>query len=271
MLKCRVASLPYLVWAAIFILLPMAMVCWYALTDADGTFTPENITAIGQHTPVLIRSMGLALVATAICILLAFPFSFVLSRIRGVSQTTLMMLLMLPMWMNFLLRTYSWMSLLENNGIINRILMAIGLEPLALINTPGAVVLGMVYNYLPFAVLPMHSVMVKIDNSLIEAAQDLGASRLRVFSRLVLPLSVPGITTAITTVFVPAVSTFTISQMLGGSSNILIGDLIQTQFLGNAYNPHLGSAMSLVLMAVVLVCMSIANQFDDEEMGGMLL
>lgn len=271
MLKRREAAYPYLIWSAVFIIAPLFMVIWYAFTDSAGNFTPQNITEIGRYTPVLVRSMWLALLATVICIVMAFPISFVISRMEGITQSTFLMLLMLPMWMNFLLRTYSWMSLLENNGLINRFLGLFGVEPLSLINTQGAVVLGMVYNYLPFAILPLYSIMTKIDNSLIEAAHDLGADKIRVVTKLLIPLSMPGITTAITTVFVPAVSTFIISRMLGGGGNILIGDLIEMQFLGNAYNPHLGSAMALVLMAVVLLCMSITNSFDDEEMEGMLL
>ena len=182
------------------------------------------------------------------------------------------MLVMLPMWMNFLLRTYAWMTLLERNGLINRFFALFGLGPFEMINTQGAVVLGMVYNYLPFMILPLYTIMVKIDDRIIEAAQDLGANSFHVFSKVVLPLSVPGITTGITMVFVPAVSTFIISRMLGGGGNLLIGDLIDLQFLGNAYNPNLGAAISLVLMVLILLCMSIMNQFDnDEGMEGALL
>ena len=175
------------------------------------------------------------------------------------------MLVMLPMWMNFLLRTYAWMTILENNGILNRFFGLFGLGPFEMINTQGAVVLGMVYNYLPFMILPLYSIMEKIDGSVIEAAQDLGCSSMGVMRKVVLPLSVPGITSGITMVFVPAVSTFIISKMLGGGGNLLIGDIIDLQFLGLDYNPHLGSAISLVLMVLILLCMSIFNQFDNEE------
>ena len=183
------------------------------------------------------------------------------------------MLIMLPMWMNFLLRTYAWMTLLEKNGWINRALSLIGLGPFEMINTQGAVVLGMVYNYLPFMILPLYSVMTKIENHTIEAAQDLGAGSVRVFTKVVIPLSMPGIASGITMVFVPAVSTFIISRMLGGGANMLIGDLIDLQFLGNSYNPNLGAAISLVLMVFILLCMSITNQLDngDEEMEGKML
>uniref|UniRef100_UPI003AEF4B44 ABC transporter permease n=1 Tax=Hominenteromicrobium sp. TaxID=3073581 RepID=UPI003AEF4B44 len=173
----------------------------------------------------------------------------------------------------FLLRTYAWMSLLEHNGIINRFLGLLGVGPFNMINTSGAVVLGMVYNYLPYMVLPLYTIMVKIDNSVIEAAQDLGASQFHILSRVLVPLAMPGITTGITMVFVPSISTFIISRMLGGGSNLLIGDLIDMQFLGSAYNPNLGSAISLVLMVIILICMGIMNQFDDGENvgGGMIL
>ena len=176
--------------------------------------------------------------------------------------------------MNFLLRTYAWMTLLEDSGLINTALTALGLPPVKLINTAGAVVLGMVYNYIPYMILPLYSILTKIDGSVIEAAQDLGANRLRVFLRVILPMSMPGMISGVTMVFVPSVSTFIISKMLGGGGNLLIGDLIDMQFLGNAYNPNLGSAISLVLMVLILICMGIMNQFDDgsENMeGGMML
>ncbi len=187
---------------------------------------------------------------------------------RVAHQRMMLMLVMLPMWMNFLLRTYAWMSLLERNGLINRLFGLIGLGPFQMINTQGAVVLGMVYNYLPFMILPLYTVMVKIDHSIIEAAQDLGGGHLSVLTKVLLPLSLPGISTGITMVFVPAISTFIISRMLGGTA--LIGDLIELQFLGNSYNYNLGSAMSLVLMVIVLLCLSITNQLSDEGMEGVV-
>lgn len=270
-MKTKIASVPYIIWMLIFIIAPLGLVGWYALTDKDGNFSLENLSTMGQYTPVFARSIWLAMIATVICLLLAFPLAYIISRLSGSKQTLVIMLIMLPMWMNFLLRTYAWMTLLENNGLINKFLGLFGIGPFQMINTQGAVVLGMVYNYLPFMIMPLYSVMTKIDNSLIEAAQDLGCSMFKVMLKVVVPLSVPGITTGITMVFVPSISTFIISRMLGGGGNILIGDLIEMQFLGNSYNPHLGSAMALVLMVIVLFCMSIANQFDDEEMEGMIL
>jgi len=178
---------------------------------------------------------------------------------------------MLPMWMNFLLRTYSWMSILENTGLLNQLLTLIGLPTVRIINTHGAIVLGMVYNFLPFMIMPIYSVIVKIDRNLIEAAQDLGAPTLAVFRRVVLPLSLPGVLSGITMVFVPAVSTFAISQLLGGSKDLLLGDLIEMQFLGSAYNPHLGSAIALVMMIIVMICMGLMNKFGDGEEQAVIL
>ena len=181
------------------------------------------------------------------------------------------MLVMLPMWMNFLLRTYGWMTLLENEGLINKTAGLLGLGPFHMINTQGAVVLGMVYNYLPFMILPLYSIMVKIDKSIIEAAQDLGANSFHVIFRILMPLSLPGIISGITMVFVPSISTFVISKLLGGGSNMLIGDLIEQQFLGTTYNPYLGSALSLVLMVIMLIIMGIINSLGEDEMEGMLI
>lgn len=272
MKKFSYASIPYLVWSAIFVVVPLGLVAFFAFTTSDGAFTIDNISRVSTYTPVFVRSVWLALIATAICLLLGYPLAYIMSRAMPNNQRTLVMLVMLPMWINFLLRTYAWMSLLENNGIINSLITAIGFQPLRMINTPGAVVLGMVYNYLPFMITPLYSVMTKIDRNVLEAADDLGANGLHRFVRVILPLSMPGITTGITMVFVPAISTFIISRMLGGGSNMLVGDLIDAQFLGNAYNPNLGAAISLVLMTFILLFMSLLNQFDDsEEKEGMLV
>lgn len=267
----RSAAAPYLVWIAVFTVLPLWLVTYFAFTQEDGSFTFTYISEVGGFAAVIFRSIWLAAIATAFCLVIAYPLSFVVSRAPARRQKTYLTLVMLPMWMNFLLRTYAWMTLLENTGIINRLLGLLGFGPFQMINTQGAVVLGMVYNYLPFMILPLYSVMTKIDNRLIEAAQDLGAPSRRVFSSVVLPLSVPGIMTGITMVFVPAVSTFIISRMLGGGSSMMIGDLIELQFLGNAYNPHLGAAISLGLMVLILLCMSALNQLNEEDKEGMIL
>ncbi|MBU3806393.1 MAG: ABC transporter permease [Candidatus Fournierella pullistercoris] len=270
MIRKKSLSAPYLIWMVLFIAAPLCIVVYYALTDKSGQFTLENLMTIGRYSSVFARSLILAAIATVICLVLSFPVGFYLSRLRASKQKIMLMLVMLPMWMNFLLRTYAWMSLLENNGIINRLLGLVGIGPFEMINTSGAVVLGMVYNFLPYMILPLYTVMTKIDNSIIEAAQDLGAGTMRTFWKVLLPLSGPGIATGITMVFVPSVSTFIISRMLGGGSNMLIGDLIELQFLGNSYNYNLGSAMSLVLMVIVLLCMSFTNGFDDEDMEGVV-
>ena len=270
MIKNKWTAAPYLVWMAIFVIVPLLMVIYYALTNDAGQFTLENIFMIGRYSPVYGRSLLLAAEATIICLIVAFPVGYFLSRLDGNKQHIMLMLLMLPMWMNFLLRTYAWMTLLENNGLINRLLGVFGIGPFHMINTSGAVVLGMVYNYLPYMILPLYTAMTKIDHSIVEAAQDLGANTRRIVTRVLIPMSTPGIATGITMVFVPSVSTFVISRMLGGGSNLLIGDLIELQFLGNSYNFHVGSAMSLVLMVIVLLCMSFTSSFDESEMEGVI-
>ena len=270
MIKNKWTTAPYLVWMAIFVIVPLLMVIYYALTNDAGQFTLENIFMIGRYSSVYGRSLLLAAEATIICLIVAFPVGYFLSRLDGNKQHIMLMLLMLPMWMNFLLRTYAWMTLLENNGLINRLLGVFGIGPFHMINTSGAVVLGMVYNYLPYMILPLYTAMTKIDHSIVEAAQDLGANTRRIVTRVLIPMSTPGIATGITMVFVPSVSTFVISRMLGGGSNLLIGDLIELQFLGNSYNFHVGSAMSLVLMVIVLLCMSFTSSFDESEMEGVI-
>ena len=262
---------PYILWMALFIIIPLGMVVFFALTDPRGNFTLENIARGGEHMGVLLRSIKLAAIATALCVLIAYPLAYILSRKKGFQKQTLFIMVMLPMWMNFLLRTFAWMTILENNGLINKFLGLFGIGPLQMINTQGAVILGMVYNYIPFMILPIYTTMCKIGDDVIEAAQDLGGNTFQVMARVVIPLSLPGVSTGITMVFVPAISTFIISKMLGGGTNQLIGDIIELQFLGNSYNPNLGSAISLVLMVVVLLCMSIMSNFDDEEMEGRIL
>lgn len=264
---------PYSIWMAIFIVIPMMLVAYFAFTDSDGNFTIGNIVRVGDYSNVFLRSIWLGTIATAVSLVLGYPLAYIISKMNVKRQNMMIMLVMLPMWMNFLLRTYSWMTLLENNGIVNNILASLRLPRVQLINTPGAVVLGMVYNYIPYMILPIYSVLTKMDYSVIEAAQDLGADSRKVFLKVILPMSTPGLISGITMVFVPAVSTFIISKMLGGGANLLIGDLIDMQFLGSAYNPNLGSAISLVLMIIILICIGIMNQFDDEESaaGGIII
>ena len=263
-MKSRLASAPYLVWMVIFIIVPTALVGVFAFTDREGHLTLSNLMGVGQYSNVFLRSIWMGALSTAISLVLGYPLAYSISKSGARRQSVMIMLVMLPMWMNFLLRTYAWMTLLEDSGIINRVLAFFRLPAAHMINTQGAVVLGMVYNYIPYMILPLYSVLTKIDRSVIEAAQDLGADGRTVFWRVTFPMSMPGVISGVTMVFVPAVSTFIISKMLGGGSNLLIGDLIDMQFLGSAYNPNLGSAISLVLMVLILVCMGIMNQFDEE-------
>ena len=262
-------STPYLLWMAAFTLVPLGVVGYYALTDpSTGVFTLGNLKNLGMYLPVLWKSIAYSFVSAMICLLLGYPVAYYIAHCSETAQKFLYMLIMLPMCMSFLLRTLAWVGLLQDTGIINSLLAKIGLPTLRLIRTPGAVVLGMVYNYVPYMILPLYTSMTKIDQSIVEAAQDLGASTTQTLLRVLIPMSVPGISTGITMVFVPAVSTFVISRMLGGGSNLLIGDLIEMQFLGNSYNLNVGSAMSLVLMVIVLLCMSFTSSFDEDEMEG---
>ena len=269
-MKAKSLAYPYVLWMALFVVAPIIIVVIYAFVK-NGSFTFANFSTMTSYLSVFGRSFLLAFIATAICLLLGYPMAYVMAREGARMQRVMSMLIMLPMWMNFLLRTYAWMSILENTGLLNRLLTTIGLAPISIINTPYAVVLGMVYNYLPFMVLPIYSVIIKIDRSLFEAAHDLGATTMSVFRRVVFPLSLSGVLSGITMVFVPAVSTFAISKLLGGSKTLLLGDLIEMQFLGTSYNPHLGSAIALVMMIIVMVCMFLMNRFGSEEDTGVML
>ena len=282
-------ALPYVVWMALFVVAPIIMVVIYAFTSAGvtaaeiGDFTVNNFTGMGTYVSIFARSFQLAIIATIICLLIGYPLAYVMAKEGPGFQRVAMVIIMLPMWVNFLLRTYAWMAILENNGILNNFFEAIGLFSLInsifgtdisffpMIRTQGAVVLGMVYNYLPFMVLPIYSVIIKLDHSLVEAARDLGASSAGVFRRVTLPLSLPGVLSGVTMVFVPSVSTFAISRMMGGNNQMLLGNLIEQQFLGGAYNPHLGSAIALVMMLIVIVCMWVMNHFGEGEEQAVLL
>lgn len=276
-------AVPYVVWMAIFVVAPIVIMVVYAFAGSEGGFTLDNFVQMGGYAAVFGRSFKLALIATAICLLLGYPVAYLLSREGERFRRTAMVLIMLPMWMNFLLRTYSWMTILENNGFLNQLFQKLGiialynhltgssLEYFTMIDTQGAVVLGMVYNYLPFMILPVYSVICKLDYSLLEAARDLGANTVTVFRKVILPLSLPGVLSGITMVFVPSVSTFAISRMLGGGTELLLGDLIERQFLGGAYNPQLGAAISLVMMLIVVVCMLVMNRFGEGEEQAVML
>ena len=263
-------STPYLIWMVVFTLIPLCVVGYYALTDPNtGAFTWANLLNLRMYLPVLWQSILYSLIAAFICLLLGYPVAYYIAHTGALTQKILYMLVMLPMCMSFLLRTLAWVGLLQDTGIINDILVALGLDRVQLIRTPGAVVLGMVYNYLPYMILPLYSTIVKIDNRLIEAAEDLGCTPVQTFAKVVLPLSMPGILSGITMVFVPAVSTFYISQKLGGTDTVLIGDVIERLFKqGN--NPNLGAALSLVLMILVFVCTGIMYHFGADEDGGVI-
>ena len=307
--------IPYVGWMTLFVVAPIIIVAVYAFTTAGGEFTLDNFSRMGTYASVFLRSFELAIIATLICLLIGYPLAYVMAKEGPRFQRIAMVLIMLPMWMNFLLRTYAWMSLLENNGLINQAFSALGIIDLGnaingglnslcawlnngllewinglfgsdfvlntarptdqtffrMLFTQGAVVLGMVYNYLPFMVLPIYSVMVKMDNSLVEAARDLGANTTYVFRKVIFPLSLPGVLSGVTMVFVPAVSTFAISKMLGGGTQLMLGDLIEMLFMGTAYNPNLGAAISMVMMVIVVVCMAIMNRFGEGEEQAVML
>ena len=281
--KRSLLALPYVVWMALFVVAPILMVVLYAFTTADFSPTSDNFTGMGTYVSIFARSFQLALIATAICLLIGYPIAYLIAREGPGFQRVATVLIMLPMWVNFLLRTYSWMAILENNGLLNQFFDAIGLfdlinglfgtdiESFRMIRTQGAVVLGMVYNYLPFMILPIYSVIVKLDHSLLEAARDLGANSAMVFRKVIFPLSLPGILSGVTMVFVPSVSTFAISRLLGGGTHMMLGDLIELQFLGGAYNPHLGSAIALVMMVIVILCMWVMNRFGEGEEQAVVL
>ena len=268
----KLCASPHIVWSAVFIVVPLLMVAYYSFTNAQGEFTLENVNRLSDYTTTFLRSLWYGIVATLICLVIAYPIAYIISRSSLKAQTTMMMLVMIPMWMNFLIRTYAWMNILEDSGVINKVLGYIGIGPVHMINTSGAVILGMVYNFLPYMILPIYSVLTKLDKSLVEAAQDLGAGKVHVFSKVIFPLSVPGVVSGITMVFVPSVSTFYISQKLGGGTFALIGDVIEMQFqVSNNFN--FGAALSLVLMILILICMAFMNKFSSTEDvgGGMVL
>ena len=264
-MKAKNLAMPYLVWMAVFTVIPLGIVVYFAFTDSiTGAFTLSNLARMGTYMPIFFKSVWLAILASAICLVVGYPVAYYIAGTSPSRQRILYMMVMLPMCMSFLLRTLAWVALLEDTGIINNAIRAMGLRPLPLIRNDGAVVLGMVYNYLPYMIMPLYTVIIKIDNRLIEAAEDLGCTPAQVFARVTLPLSVPGVISGFTMVFVPAVSTFYISQKMGSSGTTLIGDVIESQFKA-AYNPNLGAALSLVLMVLVLACVAVMNRFSDGE------
>ena len=270
---------PYFVWSVMFIIVPLVMVAYYAFTDKSGAFTFNNIVEINNYIPTLLLSVLYGICATLICLLIGYPFAFALSKYSSNIQRTMVLLIMLPMWMNFLIRTYSLMTIMGDSGVINHLLESLHLlkmvetdeglvaQPLHMLNTGFAVIVGMVYNFLPYMILPIYSVLSKLDYSLVEAAHDLGSNKATTFRRVILPLSLPGLLSGITMVFVPCVSTFYITQKLGGGQIVLIGDVIESQFQ-SANNYNLGAALSFVLMILIFICLGVMNYFDDGTQDG---
>ena len=267
----KLTAAPYMVWSAIFIIVPLIFVLIYSVTDGDGNFTLQYIADIGKYKDVMLNSIWLGFIATVISLVIAYPLAYIMARTTANVQRTMMILVMLPMWMNLLIRTYSMMIIMQDTGIINSVLTHFNLPNIHMINTQGAVVLGMVYNYIPYMILPLYSIMAKMDMNLIEAAGDLGANKLVTFRDIILPLTLPGIASGFTMVFVPSVSTFYISKKLGGNTFSLIGDVIEMQFK-SANNYNLGAALSLVLMVMIIICMMVMNRFTgDDDDGGVLI
>ena len=267
----KLLSCPYAVWAAIFIIVPLFIMFYFALTDANGVFTLSNLASLGRYKKAFTISIVYAAISTVITLILAYPMAYFMTKLKISSQRMIMLIVMLPMWTNFLIRTYSWITILANTGIINTLLGKLGIGPLKLINTPGAVILGMVYDFIPYMILPIYSVMSKIDNSLLEASEDLGSNTFNKFKRVIFPLSRPGVISGITMVFVPSVSTFYISQKLGGNKTMLIGDTIEYFYnLGPDYY-NVASAISLVLMVLIMISLFIMNRFSNDEDGGVII
>ena len=259
---------PYSIWAIIFIVVPLFIVAYFAFTDDDGSFTVANIVQLRHYGPVLWRSLWYSLVATLVALLISYPFSYFLSKQGPLSRRIQMVLVMVPMWTNLVIRTYSWTTVLDNNGLVNTFLKMVGLDPVQMIGTPAVVIFGMVYNYLPYMILPIYTVMSKIDPSLLEAAEDLGCNSFNKLRRVIMPLTLPGVVSGITMVFVPSISTFYISQQLSRSNIKLAGDIIERLIKSNNYS--VGAALSLVLMVFIIISMLIMNKFSGDE-GGMIV
>ena len=281
--SCHTALTPYSIWAVLFILVPMVFIAYYAFTDNNFQFTTEHITrfftAVSNvkqddgslkevHTYLLIfrRSLKLAVISTVVCLLIGYPLAYQIAHARKRAQKIMMTLIMIPMWMNFLIRTYAWMTILQDAGVLNNLITKIGLPPVHIIGTETAVIIGMVYDYLPYMVLPIYSIMVKMDDKLIEAARDLGCGSLSILRRVIFPLSLPGVISGITMVLIPSISTFYISQKLGNGKFFLIGDAIEGQYVAN--NLHFAAAMAFVLMIILLVFMAVVKYVTDRYVYG---
>lgn len=259
---------PFLVWTVAFIAIPLLMVIYYGFTGDDGSFTLENVKRI--LAPHYLKSLWLALllslVSTVACLVMSYPLAMILSKLKGNKSQLIVLFFIIPMWMNFLLRTMAWQTLLEKNGVINTVLRFLHLPTLRIINTPYAIILGMIYNFLPFMLLPIYNSLIKVDLSVIQAAEDLGANKFQTFTKVIFPLTLPGVISGITMVFVPAMTTFVLSDLLGGSKILLIGNVIEQQFK-QVNNWHMGSGLSLVLMIFIAISMAIMNKYDKEGKG----
>ncbi|MGN0174302.1 MAG: ABC transporter permease [Acutalibacteraceae bacterium] len=269
-LSSKLINAPYILWSAIFIIVPLIIVVYFTLTDSNGNFSLENIAEIPNYYEIFMRSIIYAVIATIITLIMSYPFAYFMSKTKVRTQSMMIMLVMLPMWMNLLIRTYSWTTILEKTGLINSFLGLFGIGPFNLIGTSGAVIIGMVYNYLPYMILPIYTAMTKIDKSLFEAAEDLGSSNFDKLKRIILPLTLPGVISGITMVFVPSVSTFYIADKLGSTKTLMIGDIIQKKFDINVYS-GIGAALSLVLMILILICIVLMNRFSDDDNGGIIV
>ena len=266
----RFAAVPHSVWTVLFIVAPLIFVVYFAFTDTYGNFTFDNISLLSGYTHIFSLSICFALIATVICLLIGYPLAFFISQLKPSTQKIFIVLIMLPMWISLLIRTYSLMAILDNRGILNSLLVAMGLPTVKIVGTSGGVILGMVYDFLPYMVLPIYTSISKIDKRYLEAAQDLGCNNFRTLTSVVIPLSMPGVISGITMVFVPSISTFYISQKLGGGSFDLIGDTIERQFQNvNTYN--IGAAISLVMMILILISVAIMNKFSDNDEGGIIV
>ena len=271
-------SSPYIIWSGLFIIIPLFLIIFFAFTRSDNgtyTFTLNNFEELMQpmYFRIFYRSIKLALISTILCLLIGYPAAYIIAKSKASRQSVLLMLVIIPMWMNFLLRTYAWSAILGRNGVLNTILTSIGLPAMNILYTDTAVMLGMVYNFLPFMIIPIYTILTKMDQDLINAAKDLGANSAQVFTKVIFPLSMPGVVSGITMVFMPAVSTFVISKLLGGGQFMLIGNLIEQQFM-SVGDWHFGSAISLFMMIVILISMALMNKFSDDsgkEGGGLLL
>lgn len=264
------AAVPHIVWVLLFIVAPLIFVVYFAFTDNSGSFTFDNITMLSDYAHIFLLSVCFALIATAICLIIGYPLAFVISQLSPAKQKIMVVLLMLPMWISLLIRTYSLMALLDNGGLLNSLFESLGLPKVKIVGTSGAVILGMVYDFLPYMVLPIYTSISKLDSRYMEAARDLGCSNVKALFRVTLPLSLPGVISGITMVFVPSISTFYISQKLGGGSFDLIGDTIERQFQ-NVNTYHIGAAISLVMMILILISVAVMNRFTDGDEGGIIV